>query len=196
MNCFKFLLPSFLLSVLTGCSSISYEEPKSGPVARVRFVTDSNFIVNIYGYKPETCDEESYMMTLRNGFRFRTDAKRLGIPLWDYNENAGKEFLIPAGLPQIFSFRTIALQQTGLYTFIERSCFSVIHQNFEEGKDYELSHHYEYHSNRPFCSINLFEIKTNEKGISEKVPLQRQGSTLKPDLPKQCDATFGDMIWK
>ncbi|CZF81822.1 hypothetical protein GCE9029_02849 [Grimontia celer] len=93
MRYFKIL--SLVLAGMTfsGCSTISYEEPTEGPLAKVRFSTDFESIVHVSGYKNLNCEGESEWMRLRNGFLLNSSPKTLNIPLSDdLHENSFKEF--------------------------------------------------------------------------------------------------------
>jgi hypothetical protein len=149
---------------MTGCASVTYEEPKSGPVvARVRFVSDMEEITVVRGYKSKECDDEHEMMRLRNGFVLNSDPRRLGIPLWNYHKNAAKEFFISAGIPQVYMFE--AAQGTR-YIY---ECGVVIQQTFDEDKDKDYEVNYKW--NIPNCNVKVYEIKKNTSGSAEKVLL-------------------------
>ena len=47
-----------LVLIIAGCASVTYEEPKSGPVARVRFVTNNDGTTIVRSYSSKECDEE------------------------------------------------------------------------------------------------------------------------------------------
>ncbi|WP_139016800.1 hypothetical protein [Candidatus Odyssella thessalonicensis] len=171
----------FIAATVTGCASVTYEEPKSGPVARVRFVTDTPYITVIRGYSSKECNDEHEMMRLRNGFLFNSDPRSLGMPLGGYHKNAAKEFLITANIPQVYMFEHT--EATGYYSY---KCGVVIQQTFEEGKDYELS----YHWNKPSCNIEVFELKKTGSDNIEKILLQKRDNKLISDFSHSCLTKF------
>ncbi|AIK96553.1 hypothetical protein [Candidatus Odyssella acanthamoebae] len=175
-----------LALTIVGCTSVSYEEPKSGPVARVRFVTNRDGITVIRSYKSKKCDGGHEMMRISNGFDFNSSLRRLGIPLWDYHHNAAKELFIRANIPQVYMFQSAA--QSGSYIY---KCGVFVQQKFEEGKDYELS--YKLDNNN--CNLEVYEIKTNASGNPEKVLLQKRDKQLLPDFSESCLVKFKQPRW-
>lgn len=169
-----------LTLVITGCSTVTYEEPKSGPTARVRFVTETSDVAVVRGYKSTKCEGEYEMMRLRNGFLLNSSPKRMGIPLWDYHKNAAKEFFIPASTPQIFMLE-------GSKTIGNRinRCATFVRQTFEEGKDYEIKLHDAFN-----CKVIVSEIQTNTSGNVEKILLQKKDNRLSPDFTDSCLEKF------
>lgn len=179
------LLMALPVVLITGCSTITYEEPKSGPVARVRFVTNTRSMMVVRGYKSTECDDEHEMMRLRNGFLLISDPKRLGIPLWDFHDNAAKEFFIPADVPQTYLFKVVEREGRMI-----TKCGVFLKQTFEKNKDYELN----YHLNGIGCRIDVYELKRNQSNINsekvEKVLLQSQNHTLSSDFSPSCMTRF------
>lgn len=163
------LLVLLLALTISGCSTITYKEPKSGSVARVRFVSDLEGVTVVRGYSSTECDGEHEMMRLRNGFFINSDPRRLGIPLCDYHKNAAQEFFISAGVPQIYMFDATLYKNSSIY-----QCGVVVQQKFEEGKDYEVS----YKWNNFNCNVEVSEIKANDSGRAEKVMLQKRDNRL------------------
>lgn len=174
-----------LMLVGSGCSSITYKEPESGPKARVRFATDSESVTTVRSYSSTKCDNEQHMMGLRKGFLLNPNEKQLGIPLWDYHKNAAKEVFVTANIPQIYLFAS----NKEIYYMRNQyllNCGVFIKQQFEAGKDYEIS--YKWDNNKCFAEIS--EIKLNSSGNYEKVLLQKRGSELTNDFSKICFTYF------
>ena len=178
------ILLLLLTLTITGCASVTYEEPTSGPIARVRFVTDMEMVTVVRGYKSKECDDEHEMMRLRNGFVFNSDPRCLGIPLWDYHENGAKEFYIRAGVPQVYMFEGAKGNR------IICKCGVVIQHTFEEGKDYEVS----YKWNNCNCNVEVYEIRKNIVGNAEKILLQNRDRNLPSDFSKTCLAKFKEVL--
>src|SRR5689334_19410425 len=96
------------LLLLAACATFTYQEPISGPRARVRFVGSSSnsSATAVYNYKdPKNCNDESRLMILKNGFLLRSTPRKLGLPLWQhYHENQAKEVYVTAGIPIYYIF--------------------------------------------------------------------------------------------
>ncbi len=179
---FKHLMLTLPLALtLSGCSTVSYVEPTSGPTARVRFVTDTDQITIVRSYSSTNCDNESEMMRLRNGFLLVGEPRRLGIPLWNYHNNAGKEFLVNSNKPHVYMIE--GSEQS--YRQI-RKCGTAIKQKFEEGKDYEISYKWNFSN----CRVEVSEIKKDELGEFKKVILQERNNKLTPEFSKSCLSEF------
>lgn len=175
-----------LALTVSGCSTVTYVEPTSGPVARVRFVSDSTGNTIVRSYASTNCDGENEMMRLRNGFLFNSEPKRLGIPLWNYHENAGKEFLISSNKPQIYMFDGGLVQGRKII-----HCGVPIKLMFETNKDYEVS----YTLADSKCFVDVSEIKKNASGQPEKVLLQRKDNTLGSEFSQACVDQFKKLRW-
>lgn len=86
------------LILLAGCVPTLSHEPESGPRARVRFSTDSPGVTFIYQYRDVDCKQDELELgRLRNGICLLCSGKRLGMPLWNYHNNAAKEIYVTAG---------------------------------------------------------------------------------------------------
>lgn len=170
-----------VLSLITsGCTpSVTYVEPKTGPLARVRFVTADNG-VTVYSYSSKECNGEKEMMRLINDIALNSDPRRLGMPLWDYHKNAAKEFYVTAGIPHIYMFKSGTLSGR-----LQTRCGAFMQQTFEEGKDYELKL-----TNSTRCILEAYEIRMNASGSAEKVLLQKIDNKLSPDFSKACITNF------
>lgn len=179
INNLLFLL--FLTRIISGCSTVSYVEPKSGPIARVRFVTDTDGIAAVREYASTNCDNEKEMMRLRNGYLLNSNPKCLGIPLWNYHKNAAKEFFISANIPHVYMVYGSEITGSTIYR-----CAVILSQEFEEGKDYEI--YYKWNASK--CSVDISEIKKNDLGIAEKILLQKRTNKLNNDFSLSCMKVF------
>ena len=129
----------FATVLLAGCRSYSYVEPTGEDRARVRFVTTSSESVAIlWAYDDEQCHGQREMMRLRNGPLVRSPEKRLGMPLWDFNQYAAKEVYMTAGRPFYGIFYTGAV--SGVLTPFQETRYTVeaFQIRFEANKDYEI----------------------------------------------------------
>ena len=144
-------------------------------------MSDTDAITVVRSYASANCDGENEMMRLRNGFVLNSSPKRLGIPLWDYHDNAAKEFFVTANNPQIYMFE--GNEHSGRSIM---KCGVAIKQKFEEGKDYEVNFTMKSFS----CSAKVSEMKNNESGHPEKVVLQKRNSQLTSEFSKACLAEF------
>ena len=66
-------------------------------------------------------------------------------------------------------------------------CSVAIEQIFEEGKDYELS--YKWLNNRS-CNLEVFEVKTDDKGNPDRILLYEKDNTLPFNFSKSCLTKF------
>jgi hypothetical protein len=146
--------------LLSACSSIVYQEPTSGPRARVRFVTDFTGVALLRAYDDANCSSnETEWMRLRNGKLFNSTPKRLGMPLWKYNENAAKEVYVDS-----------TRQFNGLMQGNERggagiySCGVPFFFSFLENTDYEVFFHWSPMS----CRITISQLIDGTKGVEER----------------------------
>lgn len=153
-----FLLVNVFL--LSACSSIVYQEPMSGPRARVRFVTSFTGVALLRAYDDANCSSnEAEWMRLRNGKLFNSTPKRLGMPLWNYSENAAKEVYVDS-----------TKQFNGLMQGSERggegiySCGVPFFFTFLENADYEVFFHWSPKS----CHITIAQLIDGTKGVEEK----------------------------
>jgi hypothetical protein len=117
---------------LTGCASLTYQEPAQGPRARVRFVTDSSAILRAYDDANCTQNEKEWMR-LKNGFLFNSSPKTLMMPLQKYHKNAAKEVFVDASKPMHGMFFGAEQVGTTVYT-----CGVPFSFTFSENSDYEV----------------------------------------------------------
>lgn len=150
---------SIFFMLLCSCSTISYEEPQDGDRARVRLVTDSESITVIRSYTNDSCENESELMRLKNGFLVNSSPKLLNMPLWDYHKNAAKEFYFEANEEHYLMF--FGAETIGTTTY---SCAVPTAVKFEPDKDYELSYRFGLSS----CFVELSELVKSGTGFSKK----------------------------
>ena len=161
----------------SGCSTISYEEPNSGKLAKVRFATDFEEITVVNGYETSSCEEEKEWMRLRVGPLLISQPKRLGMPLWDYHDNAAKEFYVRAGKEQHLMFYSAKSLGRGAV-----KCGIPISTTFENNEEYELF----FDDDDLHCSLTLNQIlKTKDSGVPHKKRLLKHSSRT-VDMPANC----------
>lgn len=175
----KVLCLFFFSLTLVGCVT-PYQESDKGPHARVRFATRNhkNLTISVFGYKTLDCQGIFHYTNLVDGFVLMGEEKRLGIPLWNYHPNAGREFKIPSGTPQMILIRT--LKMIGNQHMEEKGVF--IQQTFEEGKDYEIF----FNSDQPNYQASVYEIVKDEKEGFKKKLLQEKDTFVHKDFPESC----------
>lgn len=119
---------------VTACSSMLYQEPNTGPLARVRFATDSIQIAVLRTYGDETCStNETEWLRLKDGYLVNSSPKRMGMPLWSYHDNAAKEIFIEANRKIYGLFKGDVVIGSTIY-----SCGVPFAYSFHEGTDYEV----------------------------------------------------------
>jgi hypothetical protein len=139
---------------LTGCTTLSYKEPKNGPTARVRFVTDISKITVVRGYDNSNCGgNEKEWMRLRDGELLNNEPKRLGIALWDFHKNAAKEVLVDTSNQSTFLISSV-MEQGSAYRRKLFSCGVPVSLHFQPGKDYEIAFHMSFQG----CSADVSQI--------------------------------------
>jgi hypothetical protein len=154
----NFLLKLFcvpLVFLIAGCNTISYQEPATGELARVRFVTDSPATTMLWHYDNSSCsvNEQEWMRLFTHDLAIRKSPKRLGIPGWNYPESAGKEVYVDASKDHTFLFKSeiTLVNESTLY-----SCGVPLTINFESGKDYEV--YFKFGPNYKICSVDVSEV--------------------------------------
>ncbi|MDD9173482.1 hypothetical protein PVK63_01255 [Aliivibrio sp. S2TY2] len=150
----KALIISFMS--ISGCSTINYIEPTEGPLAKVRFSTDFEDIVVLWGYKDSNCNGESEWMRLKNGYLMNSSPKSLDIPLSeDLHKNAYKEFLLPSNVEHVFMFKSAYLSGTAEY-----SCAVPVKMKFNKDEMYEVS----YQHTGLTCTAEVSRIHKTSEG--------------------------------
>lgn len=142
----------------TGCAGLTYVEPSTGDRARVRFVTESPdpTVLRVFD-GPDCAGAEHEWMRLRVGPLLTSSPKRLGMPLWNYHENAAKEVYVYADKPMtaIFWGTELAKHYGGGTHY---SCAVPFTVAFEKDKDYEVKLVWD----RNACSVVFSEIKAED----------------------------------
>lgn len=166
-------------AILSGCSTLSVEEPTNGPRARVRFTTNTESIMVVRGYDDAGCESgEKEWMRLANHFLVNSDPKRLDMPLWSFHPNAAKELYVTTA-PHTFLFSGSG----GTHL-----CGVAVHQTFEQDRDYELS----FNVDSASCnvqlnvleSVNGTPVRTFLKEYSNKVTPTTQGCLRQFNAPR------------
>lgn len=150
----------------TGCvSMLSYEGESSGPVTRVRFAIpkDSGFQTAIIrSYADENCTGEQEWLRLSSVAVIPAPLKRLGLPLWEFDEKGAQELKIRAGATLNLMFETTEFVGTTNY-----KCGVMVGANLAQGRDYEFLFLPGFKS----CSVVLHEFADRE-GAPERVVRQ------------------------
>ena len=136
MEMSRFVRLNALVIALFGfaaCAPVSYVEPDSGPVAKVRFATTTSDVTFVWQFDDAECNGSQEMFRMRNGFLVNSVARNLGMPGADeFREEAAKEVLIPANTP----FHGMFMYESA--TKLGKRCASLISYTFEEDGLYEL----------------------------------------------------------
>jgi hypothetical protein len=154
---------SLLISItifVAGCAGLTYVEPTVGDRARVRFVTESPdpTVLRVYD-GPDCSGEEHEWMRLRVGTLLTSSPKRLGMPLWNYHENAAKEVYVHTDKPMTAIFWGTELAM-GYGGGMHYSCGVPFTAAFQKGKDYEVKLVW----NRTACDVVFSEITPEDGG--------------------------------
>lgn len=148
---FFLIIPTAI--VLVGCSTLSYEEPNSGPRARVRFATEFEGTTVLRAYDDRSCRiNETEWMRLKNGTLINTQEKSLGLPLNKYHKNAAKEVYVRSGKEFTGMFEGLELKDGVIYR-----CGVPFSHTFEDKKDYEV----EFIWHRRQCKVSIYEINNS-----------------------------------
>ncbi|MDD2989679.1 MAG: hypothetical protein PHI64_12050 [Zoogloea sp.] len=152
----RHLLIGMLTLSLSGCAALTYTEPQTGSRARVRFVTDTASPSVLKVYDGDDCSgAEHEWMRLRVGALLRGSVKRLGMPLWNYHDNAAKEVYVSNDKPLYAMFWGNEIEGS-----IHYQCGVPLKIQFQENKDYEVR----YRWNRSQCTVIFSEILKNDAG--------------------------------
>lgn len=176
---------SLILAVATsvfvvGCSTLTYQDPTSGPRARVRFVTDSNEVSVLRTYGDENCSTgEVEWLRLRNGFLLNSSPKRLGIPLWNYHDNAAKELYVEANKTITGLFQ--GGETTGMKIYRCGTPFTFL---FQENFEYEVFFKWA----RAECRVTISQLVSSQQGIEKKEIAEFSNQTT--DINRGCMARF------
>lgn len=149
----KYSWPFLVISLmLAGCSTMSYTPPVSGPVAKVRFVTDNSSVTILRSYGDPACKtQELEMLRIRNGTLLGSGHQSLGIPGGErYREEAYQEILAAAGIPNHYMF--YGNSTDGKYNYRCAVPFTGV---FDEGKSYEVKFRYD---GMTTCNVSVQEI--------------------------------------
>jgi hypothetical protein len=151
----------FLIFIwLIGCAGLSYQEPLTGPRARVRFVTDTRDLTILRTYDDVGCTQnETEWMRLRVGPYLTSTRKTLGMPLAKYHENAFKEVFVEAK-KQINGLIIGSEVPFSIYFLTTYYCGVPFFYTFAENKDYEVSFRWD----REQCSATISEITVDDGG--------------------------------
>jgi hypothetical protein len=142
--------------LLSGCSALVYQEPTSGPRARVRFVTDSYMITVLRTYSDKNCSDETEWLRLRNAKIFlNSSPKRLGMPLWRHHEHAAKEVYVATDKPVFGMMQSEDMEYSRIYT-----CAAPFAYKFQQDVDYEVN----FNFSKAQCTVQISKIVQTAKG--------------------------------
>ena len=180
---FKKYLPICILA-LSGCSTLNYDEPTGGELAKVRFVTDSSDVVVLWRYDDVNCSGETEWLRLRNGFLLNSSPKSLNMPLSDgLHKNAYKELYVESGIEHVFMFKGTVTE--GL---TEYSCGVPIKMNFENDAMYEIN----FQNYGTTCNAILSEVYELADGEPRKKPLETFTNSVY-GFGEQCKEAFDQL---
>jgi hypothetical protein len=181
----RYLVFFVLLSITCGCASLTYVEPTTGNRARVRFVTDSEAPSVLRVYEGSDCSgKEQEWMRLRVGVLLRGSVKRLGMPLWNYHDNAAKEVYVSTEKPLTAIFWGTEVAGDYQYQY-HYQCGVPVTASFQQDKDYEVK----YVWNRTACTVLLSEITAGSAGEYSLQPI-RQFNNKVTDETSGCAKQF------
>ncbi len=146
--------------LVVSCSTLKYEEPTSGPRARVRFTTNSYSVAILRTYGDAHCetDEQEWMRLSARGIP-NAIVKRLDIPLWTYRDGQAVEVYVAANRPLNGMFISEYLDNRKI-----NRCGAPFFYTFKENTEYEVSH---YGAPAQACSVTISTI-TNVGGKPNK----------------------------
>jgi hypothetical protein len=164
MNCLSRLAIAVVVAGLGACSTLNHVEPTSGPIARVRFASDFEAVSVMRVYDDSNCEiNEREWFRLRKGPLVNSTPARLGLPAWDYHENAAKELRVLANKPIHGLFKVDAVVQRGIGTAIQL-CGIAFSYVFEEGKDYEVR----FGGSTQQCNAVVSQLSSGPYGAEQK----------------------------
>ena len=169
----------FIIALLvSACTATPYNEPTTGPIAKVRFAIDNTpRIVEVGTYDNSMC-EGDFDVWLRITSNIALDSSRinkLNIPLWEPQYDAGGAYEISVQANQIHHF-----QITGGVGLV---CGAVFPFTFKEGKNYEV-----YFSNSR-CEANIYEIVDS---VPEPTKVKVESYDSSSNYTESCAKRFAD----
>ena len=151
-------LSLLIIIILSGCASPDYISPTSGPTAIVRFATTHTSLTVLYQYKDQDCKfDEIEVARLRAGYLFKSNSKKIGIPLNNYHPNASHEIIVQANKTfyGVFSGEVLGLTENTCkmpFAFTPKT------------EDYEVL----FVVNPDGCSVRVSQINSNSNGTYSK----------------------------
>ena len=145
----KFFLLWALGFGLSGCASVTYDEPISGPIAHVRFAMHgpssaegfwgASHNVSIYKYDTQACDNEDTWLNLSAVGLINNPKRDLGIPLNSFSNSTAKELRVTANFNTTFLFKSNGTQPNAPYRYnLNTSCGVPVAARFAENSSYEV----------------------------------------------------------
>ena len=176
------LILIFILLSTIACSTISYDEPTTGALSRVRFATDTEGVVVVNSYSNSACENEEEWMRIRKGFLVNSSPKSLNIPLANYHKNAFKEFYIDTKEHKLIIIK--GTSQIGQKFY---SCGVPIKLDFlAEGVDFELL----YNGFANSCNVTVSKISNIENAYT-KIKMQTYINDASK-LSNECISVFNN----
>ncbi len=140
----------------------------AGNEARVRFVTTINGVTTVYKYDDDECKQgEEELARLKNGLLLMNPGpplKKMGMPLWEFHENAATELPVAAG-------RFHGMIDSANWNI---RCGVPFSFDFKEGRDYEVV--YDLPPRGGSCTVKIFLLEGN-KGSARR--------TIQPVPPRK-----------
>ncbi len=151
------------MTLLAGCGLIAYTEPDSGPIARVRFVNDSNGVVSgLRQYDDDNCATGEREVARFSRRPLVDNHKSIGIPNDpDIPEGEKTEIRVRAGQPfygVYWSSSTLPSRCRVAFEFLP-----------EAGRDYEVTFQWDLY--QPYCSASLAIIEGGERSTAQPIEL-------------------------
>lgn len=166
--------------LITGCSSAPYQEPTSGPRARVRFATDGQATV-LRTYQGEGCSgEETEWFHISTWPLLFSSNKSLGMPLLRDDKGAFAELYVDATKPIYALFD--GSKMIGIDT---HRCGIPFSYQFEDGGDYEIR----FSWTNQYCGVQIYKILKDVDGYYLSDPAGNFSSYL-DDKNKGCMDAF------
>jgi hypothetical protein len=181
-------LIAILLLGVGGCSTLPYNEPTDGTRTRARFVSsagDDTAFVRTYD-DPGCQSNEQHMMSLRAGYFVNASPRRLGLPLWEFHENAAKEVYVQTTRPIHFMVaHTVAdTEKTNPLVSYTQRCGVAFTYKFDQGRDYELMFN---RDSAERCSISINELVVRD-GAPQRVRLAKFENRLTAETQSCMEA--------
>lgn len=165
----------FATWVLVSCAPVSYQAPTSGPLASVRFATNSSFITPLWEYDDQNCSQnEREVVRLRAGYLANSAPQRLGIPQGSrFHQNGAQELQVQAGKTLHYLFKS-SEQRSSRRIEICAVPFSLAPR---EGQQLEAY----FKVIAGGCSVGVSEFVTDASGVVQRKEVAEFRNVFKPE---------------